>query len=432
MVEKIAVGRYVVVCQARKAGTKTGPRVIVEEASKPGKAVASYSPKTLEQVTGKSPVREVESWLSQNSQAVLAYWYGKTDSVKGAAASPPPPPQPAKKPVTYVGIVRDHSGSMNRLTREAQNDYNKQVRILREATSGQEAYVTVVQFGIRNSGPTIEVDRQRPEHVPEINSYPADGGSTPLFDAVGELITRFESLRDPDASFLIMAVTDGRDNASYSWKTRIGNKIRELQGTDRWTFVFRVPAGYAGQIAELGVPASNIDEWTQTSEGLIRSSEAAQTGVRSFFQARGLGQRATKAFYTSASHVSASDLKENLADITRQVAVHTLPTNEDIDVSAFSQRYLGFPLQKGTIFYQLTKREPKVQDYKIVCIRDKKSGKVYGGGSARSLIGMPHSGTHPIIPADHGQYDIFIQSTSLNRRLPAATKVLYWEGVPAS
>ena len=50
-------------------------------------------------------------------------------------------------------------------------------------------------------------------------------------------------------------------------------------------------------------------------------------------------------------------------------------------------------------------------------------------------ISRDHSGSmsslarHAMAPGDHGNFDVFIQSTSTNRNLVAGTEVMYWENV---
>ena len=79
---------------------------------------------------------------------------------------------------------------------------------------------------------------------------------------------------------------------------------------------------------------------------------------------------------------------------------------------------------KGDAFYQLTKAESAVQDYKQIAIRDKTNGHIYAGSQARTLLGFPEYGNIRVAPGDHGNYDIFIQSTSVNRKLVGGTKVI--------
>ena len=443
--------RHDLLLEKREPGTKHGPRVLV--------VAAGYNPLTgpkpigrVTEIRGNHPRSTGEAdastvdWVRRNLDAVLDHWFGRANFLsrnapgpklaspgkkqKGAPAQAPAQ-APAIRPVTFVAMVRDHSVSMRSLKEGAMRDFNAQLYELQAAEgNGQDISIRVVKCGVGHLG-RVELSDEvgRPSSIRRLDSYVVDGGATPLFDSVGAAI---DALNDaargvPDASFLVMAITDGEENSSRHWSaSKLRDEITRLQATDRWTYVFRVPKGYGSKLVGLlGVPSGNVLEWDQTDSGIRQSSDVTLSGIRSYFTARSAGHRGTKAFYTDVSNVSLSEVRSSLADITPLVSVHTIST--DIDVSEFSRRFLGRQLEQGTLFYQLTKREPKVQDYKVICVRDKSSGKVYGGDAARKLIGMPKVGTHPVIPGDHGDWDIFIQSTSLNRKLPGGTKVLYWQ-----
>jgi hypothetical protein len=125
--------------------------------------------------------------------------------------------------------------------------------------------------------------------------------------------------------------------------------------------------------------------------------------------------------------VSARTLQAKLTDISKEVQFWNV--NSDAQIRPFIEGKIGKQMVKGGAFYQLMKKEDEVQDYKMICIRDKKTGSVYTGVEARNLLGLPHTGTVKVAPGVHGAYDIFIQSTSVNRRLVAGTQVMYWERV---
>ena len=55
--------------------------------------------------------------------------------------------------------------------------------------------------------------------------------------------------------------------------------------------------------------------------------------------------------------------------------------------------------------------------------------KQYIGISRDHLLGLPKQGIIHLAPGDHGNFDVFIQSTSTNRNLVAGTEVMYWENV---
>ncbi len=75
---------------------------------------------------------------------------------------------------------------------------------------------------------------------------------------------------------------------------------------------------------------------------------------------------------------------------------------------------------KDSAFYELSKPE-KVQGHKDIAIRDKTTG-------ARDLLGLPKYGDIRLAPLDHGNYNLFVQSTSVNRKLMNGTNLMIWKG----
>ena len=81
--------------------------------------------------------------------------------------------------------------------------------------------------------------------------------------------------------------------------------------------------------------------------------------------------------------------------------------------------------QPGKGFYEFTKRET-IQDKKEIVIRNKVSGDMFSGAHARELLGIPYGmGKSKISPKHGDKYDVFVQSTSYNRKLVGGTRFLY-------
>jgi hypothetical protein len=228
-----------------------------------------------------------------------------------------------------------------------------------------------------------------------------------------------------------MITTDGLENASRRWTAALlMEKIRELQATDRWSFVFRVPHGYAHALTRLGIPGGNILEWEQSTKGVEVAAAVTTQAFTSYFSARASGQRSTRSFYANIADVPKSEIQAKLVDISAEVNLWPVAAKEnDTLIREFVEKRLhGQPMLKGAAFYQLTKTEDEVQDYKVIMVRDKATNAVYAGTTAiRALLGLPNYGTIRLKPGNHGDYDLFIQSTSVNRKLKAGTQVVYWE-----
>lgn len=345
----------------------------------------------------------------------------------------------------YIGISRDHSGSMGSITQAAARDYNNNIQAIKDNTikENQDTIISVVKCGVGRMGDIVrEVVNSSVTTLKKLDEnygYIADGGSTPLFDSIGELIELFEKAPDANdktVSFVVMAITDGVDNASTKWKRTLGRKIAQLQLTDRWTFIFRVPRpdyyhNYKQDLVNMGIPAGNILEWEQTDRGVEVASAATNQAFEQFYAARSKGATSTKNFYTTdMSKVSKQTVKAKLVNITNEVQFLNVTSRDNGEqIRAFVEKKRKKPMTRGASFYQLTKTESKIQDYKQIAIRDKKTQVVYSGAQARSMLGLPYNGTVKVVPGNHGAYDIFIQSTSVNRKLVEGTQVMYWENV---
>src|SRR5574341_1086909 len=93
------------------------------------------------------------------------------------------------------------------------------------------------------------------------------------------------------------------------------------------------------------------------------------------------------------------------------------------DIRSFVEN-TGATFRKGRGFYQFTKSE-MVQEYKEVILRNKLTGDMFTGGEARNFIGLPFGERGKIRPKLFDDYEVYIQSTSYNRKLMPNTKFLY-------
>lgn len=84
----------------------------------------------------------------------------------------------------------------------------------------------------------------------------------------------------------------------------------------------------------------------------------------------------------------------------------------------------GAKFRKGRGFYQFTKSEI-VQEHKEVVLRNKTTGDFFTGPEARNFIGLPFGERGRIRPKLFDEYQVFIQSTSYNRKLMPNTLFLY-------
>jgi hypothetical protein len=84
---------------------------------------------------------------------------------------------------------------------------------------------------------------------------------------------------------------------------------------------------------------------------------------------------------------------------------------------------------KGSLFYELKMKNEKIQAGKSVVFF--LEGKLYGGPSARKMLGLPD--TEVLVSAeDYPGYRIFVQSNAPNRNLIKGQTVMYLHGYPVA
>jgi hypothetical protein len=335
----------------------------------------------------------------------------------------------ASRIVNYVGFVADHSGSMSNVRSQAMNDFNENIDIIQQKNEelDQETFVSVNRCGIKSSGNDFLYRTVDVSEIKTLNRYDCVG-NTPLWDSIGDLIDDLKfatrhNIND-DVSYLIMVLTDGDENASRKWSAfSLKKEIRDLTNTGRWTFVFRVPYGRAGYIVSaLDIPRENVIEWDgRTVESYAKTTLLQNQGLERHFLGRASGQTASASFY---ANLQADDktIQRTLTDLTDEVWLW--PVTREMQIRDFVEQHVS-NYTKGKAFYQLTKSE-EVQGYKDLIIQSKVDGKIYGGEDARKLLNIPDTvGTIRVRPGQTGNYDVFIKSTSVNRKLQPNTRLLY-------
>lgn len=333
---------------------------------------------------------------------------------------------PVTEPGTvHVALVLDASGSMFTLRDNAVRALNRQVQNLSRVTrdTGQKTLVSLFLFNDRGNLRTL-ARRLHPDLVPEVtrrNYNPT--GQTALLDAIKDVSAELSAADGGRrTSFLVVVVTDGQENDSLTSRFTIQELIRKNQATDRWTFAISVPRGGRRWAAELGIPSGNIQEWETTELGLERMSQNVIASSTSYYAGQAKGVTASRSFFTDLSKIDAAALKQ-LDDLTGDF--RHWKVEQEADIRPFVEGR-GVPYQIGRAYYQLTKAE-KVQHHKDFVVRDKTSRRLYGGDQARTLVGISrNAGVEVRVhPGNHANFDLFIQSTSTNRKLVRGTTLLY-------
>lgn len=345
--------------------------------------------------------------------------------------APTPTPAPAsRKKVNRFILVLDRSGSMGTCANAAMKGFNQTIADVRAESfrSGQETTLSTYQFG--------EYITPQLKNVPiatasKLEYFSPEERSTRLFDAVERAINDHLVPENPDEdiSYVVIVITDGGDNAS---RDRSGANMRNLinlvQNTDRWTITLQLPPGLKSSFcSRYGVPEGNVIEWVNDDAGAFQAAKQRTQGTQHYFSSRAMGQTRVKDFYvtTDLSHLNPTKLRSTLTNIAPQVKVWEVPS--EVDIKPFVEGRSGRPYVSGTAFYALTKQET-IQPYKKLLVVEKDKRGVFAGAEARKLLGIPEGVQAKVKPGNHGNYDIYTQSTSVNRKLVRGTKVVFWPG----
>lgn len=332
---------------------------------------------------------------------------------------------------TYVIFLNDESGSMHMLTGAALKDYNANVGGVKDSATKYEQDTIVSMFSFGGGEVRRNIVNSNPHVLKPLTTWRASGG-TPGRKAIKEAIDLFKSMPDfnnPNVAFAVFTTTDGAfDGDFYGTGPTVAELAREIEAlnrTGRWTFVFRVPNGGSRNLDGLGIPHGNIQEWETTEAGMAESTAKTAKAFDTFFATRATGQTSSTVFYASAAAVDTSAL----VDITKDVSLYVVDAHQNgMEIRDFILRH-RMEYLKGSAFYQLTKTEARVQPEKIIAVRNRTTGKIYAGKEARLMLGLPTDKNVRLHPGDHGNYDLFIQSSSVNRKLVGGTGVIYWKAI---
>jgi hypothetical protein len=124
-----------------------------------------------------------------------------------------------------------------------------------------------------------------------------------------------------------------------------------------------------------------------------------------------------------AVKIGAIEVKEDDLTPVHPSRFQILTVDHDVDIKGFVQEN-GLTFRVGRGFYQFT-RTVEVQRHKEVVLVNNATGAMWTGKAARAILGLPDDRTVSLRAGQIPGYTAFIQSTSNNRKLLAATKFLY-------
>ena len=323
--------------------------------------------------------------------------------------------------INHVVFVIDRSGSMRGLETDVERVFDNQIKNLKRQAKelGQENRVSVYVFDDSVDNLIYDKDVNTVESL----NYKVRGG-TALIDATLEAIGDLKTIPQKygDHGFLVIVLTDGQENASRSSSYTLRDKISSLD--DNWTVSVLVPDLSAKKDAEkFGFPIGNIAIWEVSREGIKKVDTFVSSATTQYLRGRAAGIRSTKnLFQIDASTLKTQEVKNKLTELRANRDYSFLPVRQDSPIREYVESWLKEPYVAGSAYYQLTKPET-IQANKQLCVQDKLNGKVYAGFEAREMLQLPHYDVK-VSPDNYGKYYIFVQSTSVNRKLLKGTNLI--------
>ncbi|MDQ0840515.1 VWA domain-containing protein [Streptomyces sp. V1I6] len=340
----------------------------------------------------------------------------------------------AQNYINHVALVLDASSSMSHLSSKVVEVADQQIAYLarRSRELDQETRVTVYVFADKVECVIYDKDVLR---MPSLQQLYRVGGMTALLAAA--LKSQRELAQTAqlygDHSFLTFVLTDGQENASHRCPdapsrdaSELVRAVAEMIETqeDNWTLAVLVPDQVGKREAmQCGFPKENIAIWDATStQGLEEAGQVIRQATEKFMVGRAQGIRGSRAvFSTSAEAVNKETIKAAGLTPVNPSEYQLIPVARDAAIRDWVIE-CGHTYRTGGAFYQLGKSE-KIQAQKQIAVLEKKTDRVYAGPEARALLGLPDSEVR-VKPDHNDDFTIFVQSTSVNRKLVPNTRLL--------
>lgn len=336
--------------------------------------------------------------------------------------------RPIDKPtniINHIGFLFDESSSMHCLRKAVIKVVDDQVAHLAATsqTMDQETRVTLWSFAGAGTARCLVWDRDV-LRLPSIDGLYHPNGNTALIDATLFALDDFATIPTHygDQSFLLYGVTDGEENNSHNRPQALVGRLMGLP--DNWTVALLVPDATGKHNAKrYGFPADNIAVWDPFSErGVEESGLEIQRATDNYMAGRARGERGSRSvFSTGAAAVNKATVAATGMTPLDPRTFLLIPVPRVCEIREFVQA-AGHRYVTGNAYYQLSKRE-HIQPQKLIAVVEKATSKVYVGREARDLVGLPD--VEVLVGPEHNPlFDVFVQSTSVNRKLMLGTRLL--------
>lgn len=317
--------------------------------------------------------------------------------------------------INHVSLVIDRSGSMT--GKPVVQVFDRELNYLKQRSIelDQETRISIYLFDSVVECLTFDMDVMR---FKTLAGHWSVRGSTALIDGVLKSVE--DNLKLPemygDHAFLQYVITDGQENQSRNTPQKLKETLGSLP--DNWTTACLVPDKTGVDYAQrFGFNGGSISIWdTKSAGGFAEVGQQFSKTIDSYMAMRASGVRGTTGLFT----LDSSGLTKTALQEVKGVQVYGV--KREGYIREYVETEIGKTYSLGMAFYQPTS-SVVIQDSKEIYVQDVKTGKVYTGNNIRQLLGLPAS-TAKVSPGNHKDWRIFVQSTSVNRKLLRNTNIL--------
>lgn len=190
----------------------------------------------------------------------------------------------------YNLIIVDESGSMSHLREVTLSGINETIGTIRNAQNEfaqtQVHTLTLVTFDSDSNRPAVRtmIDNEPIANVKKFRDY-MPNGCTPLYDAMGQSLTRLHTLikGDVDASAVVTVLTDGLENASREWNAQSLRKLIEQLKQEGWSFSYMGSAHDVKEVTDL-LSIENVVEFSHDQLGAGNTWGRERSSRRAYYQ----------------------------------------------------------------------------------------------------------------------------------------------------
>ncbi len=319
----------------------------------------------------------------------------------------------------HVALVVDASGSMRDIHNATVKAFDGIIDSLRESAKkyNQETRVSVYLFDDRIEVLAFDLDVMR---MPSIKDHYFTRNYTALAKATNVAMDDLEKLPElyTDHGFVVYTLTDGGENRSGDREIeRLSDRLSKLK--ENWTVVAHVPNDEGRrQMMRLGYHRGNVEVWDTTEKGMEIAAQNFTRSADTYMQNRSKGIRGSSSYFQmDATKLNMATVTATLTPVSsRKFRLVQNPEAKAVQIKPLVEAATGESYVLGNSYYGLVKNET-IQPQKKIIVREKTTGKVFAGDDARTLLGLPTNQPVLVRPTLSPNYDVFVQSTSVNRNV---------------